>query len=338
MSHNPSPNDIREIAHGVVGIDATFDDAPNIVYLVSGERRALVDTGIATTPHQQLFPALARLGLAPTDIDVVVNTHGHHDHRGGNAALKDANPRVEILCHDGDRGWIEDVDRYLSELYWSLGPEWTPPDGFDDRIRRLSGDDVAVDRTLSDGDRIDLGDGVELEVHHVPAHSPGHLVIHHAGAGVLFTGDALQADGTPLQVRKPFFPLYDSVDAYQGSLELFDRIGADLVATSHCGVQDRDGTRDLIDVSRTMVADAHRVVVRVLAERRRTTLGEVVESLSSTWPHYDVGAQLVRTARAHLDQLDRSGEARHVADEGVWELVELGPSSEAILSGTEGQR
>jgi N-acyl homoserine lactone hydrolase len=37
------------------------------------------------TPEQRIDRQLARLGLAPADLDLVVNTHFHFDHAGGNA-------------------------------------------------------------------------------------------------------------------------------------------------------------------------------------------------------------------------------------------------------------
>ncbi|CVI54323.1 MBL fold metallo-hydrolase [Agrobacterium leguminum] len=55
-------------------------------YLVEdGERRILIDAGAAGSIGQtgQLPPALAALGLKPSQIDVVIVTHMHQDHMGG---------------------------------------------------------------------------------------------------------------------------------------------------------------------------------------------------------------------------------------------------------------
>jgi glyoxylase-like metal-dependent hydrolase (beta-lactamase superfamily II) len=68
----------------------------NVALIESGGRRILVDTGLgdkwgeketrllAIDRSNTLLAALAGLGLGPDDIDVVVNTHLHFDHAGGN--------------------------------------------------------------------------------------------------------------------------------------------------------------------------------------------------------------------------------------------------------------
>ncbi len=53
-------------------------------------------------PQGDLLVALARLGLAPEDIDIVLNTHLHSDHCGGNTCLKNGHlkptfPRARYL-------------------------------------------------------------------------------------------------------------------------------------------------------------------------------------------------------------------------------------------------
>ena len=70
----------------------------NVLLLDDGRRRWLVDTGVGVKDDAKfrdlygLEPKsaaeiLAPAGLAPEDIDVVVNSHLHFDHAGGNTAL-----------------------------------------------------------------------------------------------------------------------------------------------------------------------------------------------------------------------------------------------------------
>src|SRR5206468_2827227 len=69
----------------------------------SGERLALLDTGFGLderspeTPgifgqRGRLIPELARLGVTPEQIDVVVLSHGHADHVGGTVDAADQRP------------------------------------------------------------------------------------------------------------------------------------------------------------------------------------------------------------------------------------------------------
>jgi N-acyl homoserine lactone hydrolase len=50
---------------------------------------------VDVTPEQEIGPQLARLGLAPADVRLVVLTHLHSDHAGGLAHF----PRSEIVVH-----------------------------------------------------------------------------------------------------------------------------------------------------------------------------------------------------------------------------------------------
>ncbi len=69
----------------------------NVLLINAGNKSILVDTGagdkedakfheIYALSHSLLEGALAARGLAPSDIDVVVNTHLHFDHAGGNTS------------------------------------------------------------------------------------------------------------------------------------------------------------------------------------------------------------------------------------------------------------
>jgi hypothetical protein len=59
-------------------------------YLIDAPRRALIDTGTSSVPSRYLLPALAELGWEKTDLRVIINTHMHIDHAGGNAEMQEA--------------------------------------------------------------------------------------------------------------------------------------------------------------------------------------------------------------------------------------------------------
>jgi glyoxylase-like metal-dependent hydrolase (beta-lactamase superfamily II) len=73
----------------------------NPLLIVTQGKRVLVDTGIgeklarkdleiyAVDRSFNLTDSIRQIGLAPEDIDVVVNTHLHFDHCGGNTVVKD---------------------------------------------------------------------------------------------------------------------------------------------------------------------------------------------------------------------------------------------------------
>ena len=79
------------------------------ILIEHAEGRFLIDTGydydhvMKVLPfekpiqekHQTIPGALALLGLEPKDIDVVVNSHFHFDHCGGNKYF----PHAKKICH-----------------------------------------------------------------------------------------------------------------------------------------------------------------------------------------------------------------------------------------------
>lgn len=106
---------------------------------------------------------------------LIVNTHGHFDHIGGNAHLK-ARFSPTLAIHRLDACMLADPEANLS---WFL-PE------------RLSVVSPMADRMLSDGDRVAAGTA-SLEVIHTPGHTSGSICL--LGEGVLFSGDTLFKDG-----------------------------------------------------------------------------------------------------------------------------------------------
>jgi len=61
----------------------------NIVLVRDGDKNIIVDTGNEVV-ESNLLKALKEENLKPEDIDIVINTHSHSDHRGNNHLFKKA--------------------------------------------------------------------------------------------------------------------------------------------------------------------------------------------------------------------------------------------------------
>ena len=109
------------------------------------------------------------------DVNVIgiVNTHGHADHIGSNAALK-GEFDCPIMIHESDAPMLTDPQANLSA---SLGSGIIS---------------CPADRLLKEGDEIAVG-GLTFRVIHTPGHTPGGICL--LGEGVLFSGDTLFMDG-----------------------------------------------------------------------------------------------------------------------------------------------
>ena len=108
-------------------------------------------------------------------IEQIVLTHGHIDHAGGAAELRER-LGVEIVGpHRDDELLLQGLERQ-AEMFGMAEP-----------VRN-----VVPDRWLEDGDRLTIA-GVEFDVRHTPGHAPGHVVFHAPAIGFAHVGDVLFA-------------------------------------------------------------------------------------------------------------------------------------------------
>ena len=129
----------------------------------------LVDTGhhlAAAGIHRQLRSWTA------SRLNTAIFSHGHIDHAGGAATLKE---RLGVPIAGPHRG-----DLFLLESLADTGR------GFGIEDAR----DVIPDRWLDEGDQVAIGE-VTLKVLHVPGHSPGSVALFNAAQRFAVVGDAL---------------------------------------------------------------------------------------------------------------------------------------------------
>ncbi|MET3230797.1 UNVERIFIED_ORG: glyoxylase-like metal-dependent hydrolase (beta-lactamase superfamily II) [Burkholderia sp. 1263] len=147
----------------------------NNVLLIDDACAALVDTGYATHAPQTL--ALVRQTLGARPLDLIVNTHLHSDHCGGNALLQATWPcRTAIPVSEADavRAWDE-----TRLTFCATGQA----------CERFS-----FTETIAPGVRLRLG-ALDWQVLGAPGHDPHSLMLYCADERILISADALWENG-----------------------------------------------------------------------------------------------------------------------------------------------
>lgn len=107
-------------------------------------------------------------------VEKIFLTHGHLDHVGATAPLKERYGVPVEGPHRDDAFWIEGLPMQAQMFGFPPLPAFTP------------------DRWLEGGDTVHFG-AVELAVRHCPGHTPGHVVFFHAASRLALVGDVLFA-------------------------------------------------------------------------------------------------------------------------------------------------
>ena len=127
----------------------------------------LVDTGTGIN-KDYLHQKVQETGLAIDDLAMIVNTHCHYDHLGGNYLF----PKSKVAIHEKDAEILQIEDNPLTASVF-----------FGKSIKRRD-----VDVKLKEGDKI-----ANFEVIHTPGHTPGGISLW--DGEILISGDTVFANG-----------------------------------------------------------------------------------------------------------------------------------------------
>lgn len=259
----------------VVQIGSYWGDGGHTeLYLLEGDALAIVDTGVSDTPTGYVAPALERLGLTLRDVDLILNTHGHHDHAGGNGELV-ATSGAQVWMHEADVRTAEDPD-YQFDTYFAQADLLV---GREDRLessrsamRRTAGATAKVNRYLHDGDTLDLGKGINLRVVSTPGHTPGSVCYFWEQEGLALLGDSALGQGS----RPGGFPLIFFPADYEPTIARLLEMDVAILgmghhyrtqAVPHDSIHFGPAVRRYLDASREIARVIGESVRRAMAQR-----------------------------------------------------------------------
>ncbi len=204
-------NEILNLPAGVRVFERGWLSANNIL-LTGRHGAALVDSGYCTHAAQTVGLVEKALGSQP--LDVLVNTHLHSDHCGGNSALQIAYPGLTTFIPPGQASFVESWDP-IALTYEPTGQSCP-------RFR--------FDGTLKPGCVMGLGDQ-EWAIHAAPGHDVHSVILFESESRTLISADAFWEAGFGV-----VFQELEGIDAFDDvglTLDLIESLDPEVVIPGH---------------------------------------------------------------------------------------------------------
>jgi glyoxylase-like metal-dependent hydrolase (beta-lactamase superfamily II) len=199
---------------GVSVLERGWLSANNIL-LCDDDSTTLVDSGYVT--HQAQTLALLDQALQGRPLDLLVNTHLHSDHCGGNQALQARYPALHTWIPPGlasaVQGWHEDA------LSYKPTGQNCPPFQFNG--------------LLQPGSTHRWG-GMDWQVHAAPGHDPHSVILFAPEHRLLMSADALWQNG--FGVVFPELVGEDAFDEVAQTLDLIEQLNPATIIPGHGSV------------------------------------------------------------------------------------------------------
>jgi glyoxylase-like metal-dependent hydrolase (beta-lactamase superfamily II) len=193
---------VEQVRPGLWSVPVPIPFSPlryTLCYAFTGDSGVvIVDPGWDSADGRQAFAAgLAAAGATPRDVAGVVVTHVHPDHHGLSNWVREESG-AWIAMHSAEAETLP--ARIVRGRKPGSDPDWLRGHGVPEEDVDVLVVDPALmtgvlsmpgpDRLVADGERLPIP-GRDVRAVWTPGHTPGHLCLHDAAAGVLLTGDHL---------------------------------------------------------------------------------------------------------------------------------------------------
>ena len=200
-----------DLPDGVTVFERGWLSANNILFTGDGPV-GLVDSGYCTHAEQTL--GMVQRALAGRPLELLVNTHLHSDHCGGNAALQAEFPLLRTFIPPGQAEQVRSWDP-VALTYVPTG-QLCPRFG--------------ITGVLAPGSEIVLGDQ-PWQIHAAPGHDPHSIILFEPQSRTLISADALWESGFGV-----VFPEMEGEEAFREvamTLDLIEQLGPRTIIPGH---------------------------------------------------------------------------------------------------------
>lgn len=195
--------------------------------LAEGSASVMIDTGLAGEPFL-LRRLIRKLGLRPDFIKAILLTHGHLDHAGNLAWLKDWTG-AKVYAHAEETRHVAGTYPYADTARWCGRLEAAGRVLF--RYRT-----AGIDEFITDEQDLPFWGG--LRVIHLPGHTRGHCGFYSEKHNLLFSGDMMASYF--FNTHKPPAILNSAPELIPGSADKIRRLRPHWIIPSHYDFCDGD--------------------------------------------------------------------------------------------------
>lgn len=197
------------------------------IYLIIDEVVTLIDAGTGMN-FETVARNMDKFNLKPSDIRLLINTHCHYDHAGGNQDFVEA-AGCEVAIHELEAGLLQKGDQVITLAGGLFGRKRFGP--------------IEVSRKLHEGDEIKLGE-LTLRILHTPGHTLGSISLFEPKQQLLFSGDTIFSDG----VGRVDLPTGDE-KALRDSITRLEKLKPQKMYPGHGGAIEENAHARILEVS-----------------------------------------------------------------------------------------
>jgi len=197
--------------------------------------------------------------LKEQPIQLIIGSHGHADHAYRNSQF----PQAQVLMHEADHPMLESRDGYLNAMGIKLFEEYLQPPL---RVDQVGYRFRPADGALSDSQVLTLG-STEVQVIHLPGHTPGHCGFLFPAEGILFTADI------DLSRLGPWYAnVISDIDDFLNSIQRVIDLRPEMIIPGHGRAPITKDIESRLIQFRDIIYQREERIIQAMYRRKRTLL------------------------------------------------------------------